>query len=70
MAWNYNDNISLKKPNEVYYEIYKAAYDKARQIKKAAIEAHLEAQKIKIKYNLDDIIDPNDDLDEFSELED
>ncbi len=64
------DNISLKKPNEVYYEIYKAAYDKAKQIKRAAIEAHLEAQKIKIKYNLDDIVHSNDEFDDFSELED
>jgi len=64
------DNISLKKPNEVYYEIYKAAYDKAKQIKRAAIEAHLEAQKIKIKYNLDDIVHSNDEFDDFSKLED
>jgi hypothetical protein len=65
-----DDKISLKKPNEVYYEIYKAAYDKAKQIKKAAIEAHLEAKKIKIKYNLDDIIQSDDEFDGFSELED
>lgn len=65
-----NDNISLKKPNEVYYEIYKAAYDKAKQIKKAALEAHMEANKIKIKYNLDDIIQSDDEFDGFSEIED
>jgi len=67
---NTDDKISLKKPDEVYYEIYKAAYDKAKQIKKAAIEAHLEAKKIKIKYNLDDIIQSDDEFDGFSELED
>jgi hypothetical protein len=60
-----NDNISLKKPNEVYYEIYKAAYDKAKQIKKAALEAHMEAKKIKLKYNLDDIIQSDDEFDDF-----
>ena len=65
-----NDNISLKKPNEVYYEIYKAAYDKAKQIKKAALEAHMEAKKIKLKYNLDDIIQSDDEFDGFSEIED
>lgn len=65
-----NDNISLKNPNEVYYEIYKAAYDKAKQIKKAALEAHMEANKIKLKYNLDDIIQSDDELDRFSEIED
>ena len=65
-----DDKISLKKPNEVYYEIYKAAYDKAKQIKKAAIEAYLEAKKIKVKYNLDDIIQSDDEFDGFSEIED
>ena len=65
-----NDNISLKNPNEVYYEIYKAAYDKAKQIKKAALEAHMEAKKIKLKYNLDDIIQSDDEFDGFSEIED
>ena len=51
-------------------EIYKAAYDKAKQIKKAALEAHMEAKKIKLKYNLDDIIQSDDEFDGFSEIED
>lgn len=64
-----SDNISLKHPNEVYYEIYKAAYDKAKQIKQAAIEAHLEAKKIKLKYNLDDLLNSDDELSNFSDFE-
>ena len=64
-----NDEISLKKPKEVYYEIYKAAYSKARQYKKAAIEAHLEANKIKSKYSLDDMLNSDEELGDFSEIE-
>lgn len=63
------DNISLKKPEEVYYEIYKAAYDKAKQIKKSALEAHLEAKNIKIKYNLDNIDTSDDEFDNFLNIE-
>jgi hypothetical protein len=59
-----SDNISLKSPKEVYYEIYKAACDKAQQFRKAALEAHLEAKNIKIKYNLDSL----NDLPSFSDL--
>ena len=62
-------NISLKKPKEVYYEIYRAAYDKAKQIKKAALEAHLEAKNIKVKYNLDNINESDDELDNFLDIE-
>jgi len=64
-----NDNeskITLKKPNEVYYEIYKIAKDKAKQHKKAAISHYLEAKKIKNTYLLDDL----DNSDESSEEED
>jgi len=64
-----NDNeskITLKKPNEVYYEIYKIAKDKAKQHKKAAISHYLEAKKIKNTYLLDDL----DNSDESSDEED
>jgi hypothetical protein len=54
--------ISLKRPNEVYYEIYKAAREKAKEMKKAAMEAFLEAQQIKTKYMLDEIEDSDDEL--------
>lgn len=63
------DQISLKKPTEVYYEIYKTAYDKAKRIKQAAIEAHLEAKKIKVKYNLDEILNSDDELSNFSDFD-
>jgi len=53
--------ITLKKPNEVYYEIYKAARKKAKHMRKVAVEAYLEAKNIKTKYALDEIDDSEDD---------
>lgn len=56
--------MKLKKPNEVYYEIYRNAKLKAKQMRKAAVEAYLEAKQIKTKYMLDDLDDSDDeDLD-------
>ena len=63
-----DDEISLKKPDEIYYEIYKVAKDKAKHMKKVALEAHLEARNIKIKYMLDDF-NYSEDESEFNESE-
>ena len=46
--------IKLKKPSDVYYEIYKLAKEKARLAKKMALDAYLEAKNIKNTYMLDD----------------
>lgn len=62
------ETISLKKPNEVYYKIYKAAREKAKQAKKEAILAYLEAKNIKKTYMLDDIEDSDSDLENTSEI--
>lgn len=62
-----SDTISLKNPNEVYYEIYKAAREKAKQLRKVAMEAYLEAKEIKTKYMLSDVEDSDEDSDEDSE---
>ena len=60
------EKIDLKDAEMVYYEIYKAARKKAKQIKKNAIEAYLEAKKIKNQYMLEDIDDSSDsDMDEL-----
>lgn len=48
-----NDSISLKNPNEVYIEIYKEAKKRAKQAKKLAIQAYLEAKRIRSVYLLD-----------------
>jgi hypothetical protein len=61
------DEIKLRKPNEVYYEIYRAAREKAKLAKIAAIEAYLEAKSIKTKYMLDDLDESLDDDSEYME---
>ena len=66
---NNNDSIQLKKSSEVYYEIYKDAKKKARAMREAALKAYLEAEKIKMKFSLDDICDDESDFDD-SEPED
>jgi hypothetical protein len=58
---NVNDFVKLRKPNEVYYEIYKAAREKAKRAKRTATEAYLEAKNIKIKFMLDDLDESDDD---------
>lgn len=52
-----DQSITLKKPNQVYYELYKQAKKKAKQAKKDAIIAYLEAKNIKKTYMLDDLDD-------------
>jgi hypothetical protein len=58
-----SDSITLKKPNEVYYEIYRTARQKAKHMRQVAVEAYLEAKKIKSQYMLSDIDDSEDDMD-------
>ena len=60
------ESMTLKKPNEVYYEIYRAAREKAKLAKKAAVQAYLEAKNIKATYMLDDI----DDSENEEEMDD
>jgi hypothetical protein len=67
------ETITLKKPNQVYYEIYKTARKKAKDAKRTAIMAFLEAKNIKKTYMLDDLDDSEDsedsdmDIDNLSE---
>jgi|688.fasta_scaffold64584_7 hypothetical protein len=66
------ESITLKKPNQVYYEIYKKAREKAKEAKKEAILAFLEAKNIKKTYMLDDIDESDEEDDEdfnFNETE-
>jgi len=62
-----NDNdletITLKKPNEVYYEKYKEARNKAKDAKKKAIIAYLEAKNIKKLYMLDELDYSDNEID-------
>ena len=62
------ETMKLKKPLDVYSEIYKKALVKAREAKKLAIKAYLDANKIKKQYLLDDIESSDaEDLENFSE---
>ena len=60
------ETINLKQPNEVYYEIYKAAKKKAKHMRQVALDAYMEAQQIKAKFSLDDL-EETDDSDYYSD---
>jgi DNA/RNA endonuclease YhcR with UshA esterase domain len=67
---NDDEKIKIKKPNDIYYEIYKAAKEKARNARKLAFDAYLEVKKIKNTYMLDDSdsdTDYNSDSDSSTE---
>ena len=59
------ETITLKKPNQVYYEIYQKAREKAKEAKKNAVLAYLEMKNIKKTYMLDDIDNSDSELEEF-----
>lgn len=59
------ETITLKKHNQVYYEIYQKAREKAKAAKQAAINAYLELKQIKKTYMIEDM-DESDDS-EFDE---
>lgn len=58
-----DESITLKKPNQVYFELYKEARNKAKQAKKSAILAYLEAKNIKKTYMIENINDSDSDFD-------
>lgn len=64
------ETMTLKKPNQVYYEIYKKAREKAKEAKKNALVAYLEMKNIKKTYMLDDIEDSDSDFEDLMEDED
>jgi hypothetical protein len=70
------ETIKLKKPNQVYFELYKEARNKAKIAKRNALLAYLEAKNIKKTYMLDNLDDSDSDIDaeidevSESELED
>jgi hypothetical protein len=67
------ESIQLKKPNQVYFELYVEARKKAKDAKKNAIMAYLEVKNIKKTYMIDNTIDSDSDfdaeIDEVSESE-
>jgi hypothetical protein len=73
LTQNNLETITLKKPNQVYFELYKEARNKAKMAKKTAIIAYLEAKNIRKTYMLDNLNDSDSDfdaeIDEVSESE-
>jgi hypothetical protein len=63
------ESITLKKPNQVYYELYKEARRKAKIAKKEAILAFLEAKNIKKTYMLETFDDSDNDSDNDSDMD-
>jgi len=64
-----DEPLTLKEPNEVYREIYKAAIAKAKRLRQVALDAYLDAKKIKARFMLDDI-DDSDDEEDMEDSED
>ena len=58
-------HLKLKKPTEVYYNMYRIAKQKAKELKKNAIAAYLEAKQIKSSHMLED--SDSDDSDIYSD---
>jgi hypothetical protein len=59
-------HLKLKKPTEVYYNMYRIAKQKAKELKKNAIAAYLEAKQIKSAHMLEDSDSDSDNNSEFS----
>jgi len=57
------ETIQLKKPNQVYFELYKEARNKAKIAKKNALLAYLEAKNIKKTYLIENLNDSDSDID-------
>ena len=62
------DAMQLKAPIIVYREIYKKAKEKAKMARRLAIQAFLEAKKIKNTFLVGEIEESDDDFDSFVEL--
>ena len=57
------ETMQLKKPNQVYFELYKEARNKAKIAKKNALLAYLEAKNIKKTYMIENMDDSDSDID-------
>ncbi|MDC1151330.1 hypothetical protein OAS95_02010 [Pelagibacteraceae bacterium] len=57
-----DEKLTLKKPNEVYYQMYRDARQKAKVAKELALSSYLEAKNIKNTYMLNEIDSDTSDL--------
>jgi len=60
---NGDETLQLKKPSQVYYDLYKEARERAKAAKKNAIIAYLEAKNIKKTYMIDNLDENESDID-------
>jgi hypothetical protein len=56
-----SDTVALKERKELYYQMYEEARQKAKVARDLALSAYLEANQIKNKYMLDDVLDSSSD---------
>jgi hypothetical protein len=64
------ENVVIKKSNDVYYEMYREACRKAKIARDLALSSYLEAKRIKNTYMLEDLTDSDEsDLEQDSVLE-
>jgi hypothetical protein len=69
LTQNNLETLTLKKPNQVYFELYKEARNKAKMAKKSAIIAYLEAKNIKKTYMLENLNNSDSDSDFDAEID-
>jgi len=60
------ETMKLKKPDQVYHELYKEARKRAKESKQIAILAFLEAKNIKKTYMLDNLDESDEEEESFS----
>jgi hypothetical protein len=60
---NDQEVVQLRPRNEIYYELYYQAIQKAKEARKTALHMYLEAKQIKELYKLD-VLDEEDDDDD------
>ena len=64
-----DSGINISQHQLEYIQLYKSAFKKAKNLRKQALEQHLEAQNIKAKYLLNVYSDSDSDYDEVGEHE-
>ena len=65
---NDEETVSIKKPNAIYYEMYKEALKKAKMAKELALASYLEAKNIKNTYMFDDLDDSYLEEESFDDI--
>ena len=62
-----NSNINISHPKNEHVELYKSAVRKAKELRREALQKHLEAQNIKAKYLMNVYSDSDSDYSEYEE---